>query len=208
MHLIIDFFLNLVSGLGYWGVFFLMMIESSFIPFPSEIVIPPAAFLASKGEMSVFLIVLFGVLGSVSGALINYFLALTLGRKVVYGLVRSRFAKFFLIDEFKLKKAEEYFLKNGVKSTFIGRLIPVIRQLISVPAGFVKMNLFEFIFYTFLGSFIWVSILALLGYFAIDSVNYFIHYYNVFFVFVFILFLFVLFIFLFNKKRSKICKEF
>lgn len=161
-------FINLIlvmsAKMGYPGIVLLMTIESSFIPFPSEIIIPPAAYLASLKEMDIILVVFSGILGSLIGATINYYLAMTLGRKIVFSLSRTKIAKLFLINENKIIKAEEYFLKHGKMSTFIGRLIPGIRQLISLPAGFSKMNFKSFIFYTFLGSASWVIILAVLGY--------------------------------------------
>lgn len=162
---IVEWFIGIAGRLDYFGVFFLMVVESSFIPFPSELVIPPAAFLAARGEMSIFLVILFGTLGSLVGAWVNYFLALFLGKPVVYALVRRKWAKWFLLSEAKLERAERYFLKYGVVSTFVGRLLPVIRQLISLPAGFVKMNFGIFSLFTFLGAGIWITVLALLGYF-------------------------------------------
>ncbi len=150
--------------MGHFGVFVLMAIESSFIPFPSELVIPPAAYLAYQGEMNIYLVVVMGILGSLVGATINYYLAMWLGRPLIYSLTEKKFAKFILLDSKKVAKAEKYFLKYGNISTFIGRLIPVIRQLISLPAGFSGMNLKSFLFYTFLGSGAWVIILALQGY--------------------------------------------
>ncbi|MDA3840332.1 MAG: DedA family protein [Patescibacteria group bacterium] len=164
MDIIFSTILNFFSDFGYWGVFFLMTIESSFIPFPSEIVIPPAAYLASQGQYNVYLVVLFGILGTLLGALINYFLALKLGRTIIYSLLETRIAKYLFLDQDKIKKSEDYFLKYGNISTFVGRLVPAVRQLISIPAGFSKMNLKSFIFYTSLGSGIWISILAILGY--------------------------------------------
>lgn len=164
MDIIFATILGFFSGFGYWGVFFLMTIESSFIPFPSEIIIPPAAYLASQGEYNVYLVVLFGVLGTLLGALINYFLALKLGRSIVYALLETKLAKLLFLNKDKIKKSEDYFLQYGNISTFIGRLVPAVRQLISIPAGFSKMNLRNFLFYTSLGSTIWVSILAVLGY--------------------------------------------
>jgi len=145
---------NVIAKIGYWGVMALMTIESSFIPFPSEVVVPPAAYLAQQGQMNIYLVVVAGIVGSILGALINYYLALTLGRKAIY----------YLVNQNKLNKAETYFLKYGNISTLIGRLVPWVRQLISIPAGFSKMNLGSFIFYTTLGSGIWVIILAILGY--------------------------------------------
>jgi len=164
MDIIFATILSFFSGFGYWGIFFLMTIESSFIPFPSEIIIPPAAYLASQGEYSVYLVILFGVLGTLLGALINYFLALKLGRSIIYSLLETKIAKVLFLNKDKIKKSEDYFLQYGNVSTFIGRLIPAVRQLISIPAGFSKMNLKSFLFYTSLGSTIWVSILAVLGY--------------------------------------------
>ncbi|NCN22382.1 DedA family protein [Candidatus Falkowbacteria bacterium] len=161
----LNFILGLTAHLGYWGVGLLMTIESSFLPFPSEIVVPPAAYLASQGEMNVFLVVIFGVLGSILGAVINYFLALYFGRFLVYKLAATRLAKLIFITPEKLEKAEKYFLANSNSATFFGRLIPVIRQLVSMPAGFSKMNFGRFVLLTALGSAIWVSILAALGYF-------------------------------------------
>lgn len=165
MEAFIGFLLSLTENLGYFGVYLLMTVESSFVPFPSEIVVPPAAYLAYQGKMNIFLVVFFGILGSLSGATINYFLARYLGRTVVFSLVKTKIAKIFLITESKIQKAEDYFLKYGSTSTFLGRLIPAIRQLISLPAGFSKMKFHSFIFYTFLGSGLWVVILALLGYY-------------------------------------------
>jgi len=152
---------SIISKIGYYGIFILITIESSFIPFPSEIVIPPAAYLAQQGEMNIFLVILAGIIGSLLGALINYFLAYTLGRKVVYSLVNLKIFRFLLINKNKVIKAEKYFIKYGNFSTFMGRFIPAVRQLISIPAGFSKMNLKNFILYTSLGSGIWVIVLAI-----------------------------------------------
>ncbi|MBU1684251.1 DedA family protein [Patescibacteria group bacterium] len=164
----INLLLQFSQNMGYWGIVFLMIIESSFIPFPSEIVIPPAAYLAHQGEMNIFLIILSGTIGSVIGALINYFLARTLGRKIIYSLSGHKLLKLFLINEKKIAYAENYFLKYSGASTLFGRFVPALRQLISLPAGFSKMNLKKFILYTGLGSGMWVTILAILGY-ALDA---------------------------------------
>ena len=164
MDIIFEIILNFFSDFGYWGVFFLMAIESSFIPFPSEVVVPPAAYLAAQGQYNVYLIVFFGILGTLLGALINYFLALKLGRTIIYSLLETKIAKALFLDVDKIKKSEDYFLKYGNISTFIGRLVPAVRQLISIPAGFSRMKLKNFILYTTLGSGIWISILAVLGY--------------------------------------------
>jgi membrane protein DedA with SNARE-associated domain len=160
-----SFCLGITESLGYSGLGILMAIESSFIPMPSEIIIPPAAYLASLGKMNIWLIIVFGVLGSLVGAIFNYLVGYYLGRPVVYKLASSSFSKFLFISPEKIMRAEIYFLKNSNSATFVGRLIPVIRQLVSLPAGFCKMRFLPFIFYTTLGSLIWVSILAGLGYF-------------------------------------------
>lgn len=163
-NIFINWILSITADLGYVGVFVLMTIESSFLPFPSELAIPPAAWLASQGKMDIFLIIVLGTLGSVVGALINYFLALWLGRPAVYRLIDTKLAKLLHLNSYDLERAEAKFLKNANSATFICRLIPVIRQLISIPAGFTKMPFLPFISLTALGSLIWVSILAILGY--------------------------------------------
>ncbi len=145
---------------GYLGIFIMMAIESSFIPFPSEIVLIPAGYLASQGDMSIGMIMSAALGGSIVGAFINYYLALTLGRKLL-----TKYGKYFFIKENALEKMDSYFKKHGHISTFTGRLIPGIRQLISIPAGLARMNLVEFSTYTALGAGIWALILTLLGYF-------------------------------------------
>lgn len=157
---IIQFIVDTVMELGYLGVFVLMAIESSFIPFPSEIVMIPAGYLAFEGKMNLYIVILCGILGSLVGALVNYYLALYLGRAFI-----AKYGKYFLISSEKLDKVDKFFLDHGSFSTFSGRLIPVIRQLISIPAGIAKMNIHKFIFYTSFGAGIWVVILTLLGYF-------------------------------------------
>ena len=156
------------ANMNYTNITLLMTIESSFIPFPSEIVIPPAAYVASKPEshLNIFLVVLFGTLGAIIGALINYYLALWLGRPIIYKFADSKLGHLCLLSSEKIKKAEDYFNNHGKVSTFIGRLVPGIRQLISIPAGLAKMNLGSFILYTTLGAGIWNTILAFIGYLA------------------------------------------
>ena len=156
------------DNLNYGTITLLMAIESSFIPFPSELVVPPAAYKALQpgSELNVILIVLFASMGALIGAFINYFLAKFLGRPIVYKFADSRLGHFLLIDTEKVEKAENYFRDHGAISTFVGRLITVIRQLISIPAGLSNMKLLPFTLYTFLGATIWNCVLALLGYLA------------------------------------------
>lgn len=148
-----------ILDMGYMGIFLLMMIESSFIPFPSEVVLIPAGYLAQQGEMNLFLIFTAALFGSLAGAFINYFGALLIGRQLL-----MRFGKYLFISNSAMEKMELYFQKHGPISTFTGRLIPGIRQLISIPAGLSKMPLIPFTFYTALGAGIWSVILILLGY--------------------------------------------
>lgn len=163
METLIQFCLD---HLNYWTVTLFMTIESSFIPFPSEAVVPPAAWKAAvTGEMNVFLVVIFATLGALLGALINYYIAVWFGRPIVYKFANSRIGHMCLIDETKVHTAEEYFDKHGVISTLIGRLVPVVRQLISIPAGLARMGMGRFVIYTSLGAGIWNVILAALGYY-------------------------------------------
>ncbi|MDD4411833.1 MAG: DedA family protein [Bacilli bacterium] len=175
---LVAWFLGVTQGLGYWGIAILMMIESSFIPFPSEVVIPPAAWLAHSGYYNLYGVIIAGVLGSLVGALINYFLALWLGRPLIYRLANHKVLKWLGITPEKIARSEEFFKKNGAKSTFIGRLIPVVRQLISLPAGFAKMPLGKFVIFTTLGAGIWVTVLAYLGYFLGANEDLFKRYYT------------------------------
>lgn len=161
---LIDLLLMFSAKFGYFGVVFLMAIESSFIPFPSEIIIPPAAYLASQGEMNIYLVVVSGITGSLIGACINYWLAMTLGRKIIYALVEKKIFKLLMINRQKIEYAEKYFRRYGNMSTLVGRLVFAVRQLISIPAGFSRMNFKNFIIYTTIGSGLWTIILALFGY--------------------------------------------
>ena len=156
------------AHLNYWSIALLMAIESSFIPFPSELVVPPAAYKALQPDsgLSIVLIVIAASIGALVGAYINYFLAKFLGRPIIYKFADSRLGHFLLLDTQKLEKAENYFREHGAISTFVGRLITVIRQLISIPAGIANMKLLPFTLYTFLGATIWNCVLAGLGYLA------------------------------------------
>jgi membrane protein DedA with SNARE-associated domain len=151
---------DLIFEWGYLGIFLLMALESSFIPFPSEIVLIPAGYLASQEKMSLGMIMLSGVGGSLLGAFVNYFLALFVGRRFL-----QRYGKYFFIKENALIKMDTFFAQHGHISTFIGRLIPGIRQLISIPAGLARMNLLVFSIFTTLGAGIWALVLVLLGYY-------------------------------------------
>ncbi len=155
-----------VNNASYLFVFIFMAIESSFVPFPSEIVVPPAVWLALTGrdDMNVAGIIFFATLGAVVGAVINYLLALWLGRPIVYGFANSRLGHLLLLDEDKVKRSEDYFRKHGASSTLIGRLIPAIRQLISIPAGLSRMNFWSFVAFTALGAGLWNGVLAFVGY--------------------------------------------
>lgn len=170
-----DIFNFFVDHASYLFVFLFMTIESSFIPFPSEVVVPPAVYIGlTTGNMNIFLIVLFATLGAMAGAMVNYLLALWLGRPIVYKFANSRFGHACLIDEEKVKKSEAYFDKHGTISTFIGRLIPAVRQLISIPAGLARMNISKFLIFTGLGALTWNTILAALGYWislAVPNIN-------------------------------------
>jgi len=160
MHELIIWLVKTIGALGYPGIFILMAMESSVIPIPSELVVPPAGFLAQKGEMNMLAVILLGTLGSLAGAYANYFAAHYLGRPLLL-----RYGKYVLITEEKFAKVERYFKDHGEISTFIGRLIPVVRHLISLPAGLAGMHHTKFSFYTALGAGIWVTVLAFIGYF-------------------------------------------
>ncbi len=163
--------------LNYGTVTLLMAIESSFIPFPSEVIVPPAAYQACNSDnaalyrtdskvVNVLLVILFATLGAMIGALVNYFLALVLGRPIIYWFADSKVGHLLMLNSQKIRKAEDYFIEHGKSSTLIGRLIPAIRQLISIPAGLAKMNIGVFALFTAMGATLWNTILAFLGYLA------------------------------------------
>ena len=161
--------------MNYTTVGLLMTLESSFVPFPSEVVIPPAVYVAcnpeTKSGMKIWLIVLIGTLGALLGAYINYFLSRWLGRPIVYAFAESKVGHLLRLSKEKVQRAETYFNDHGIVSTLVGRLIPVIRQLISIPAGLSKMNLGTFTLFTFLGSAVWNVVLALLGWLAYQAAD-------------------------------------
>ena len=148
-----------LNNLNYFSIFLLMAVESSFIPFPSEIIMIPAGFLASTGNLNLYLVIFFGILGSIVGAVINYAIGKYLGREIIL-----KHKKLLFINEKHLHTTEKYFKKSGAKTTFFGRLIPVIRQYISIPAGFANMHFGKFILFTAIGAGIWTAFLAILGY--------------------------------------------
>ncbi len=195
------------ENMNYASITALMTVESSFIPFPSEVVIPPAAYIASKPEsnLNIFLVVLFGTIGALLGAYVNYFLAMFLGRPVIYKIADSKFGKMLLLNGEKIKHAEEYFNKHGKTSTVVGRLIPAVRQLISIPAGLAKMNFATFTIYTVIGAGTWNIILALLGYLAhgqADLINKYSHELG-YIVIALVVLLAIFFIFKYLLKQKK-----
>ena len=198
---VIEGLVGLIDSLGYLGIFILMAIESSFVPFPSEIILIPAGVLVQRGEMSFLLVFLAGVLGSLAGALINYYLAFYLGRRGVEKLI-GKYGRVFLIDSEKLEKSDGFFERHGEVTTFVGRLIPVIRQLISLPAGFSKMNIWRFSIYTMLGAGIWSAILISLGYIFGDNMTVIEHNLNIISLLLIGFALFVVLVYLLIKKRK------
>jgi len=159
IHDIAAYLVDTIGNMGYWGIFLLMFLESTFFPFPSEVIMIPAGYLAYQGEMNLYLIVLVGIAGSAAGALFNYYIAVYFGRSFLL-----KYGKYMFIKPHTLEKLETFFQRHGEISTFNGRLIPGIRQLISLPAGLAKMNVVKFSFYTALGAGVWVIVLVALGY--------------------------------------------
>ena len=198
---LVNILLNIVEELGYVGIFVGMAIESSFFPFPSEIILIPAGALVASGEMNFFLVFISALFGSLAGATFNFFLALYLGRTAVDFMV-SKYGRLFLISKRQLKKSDDYFKKHGEVTTFVGRLIPGVRQLISIPAGFSKMNFGKFILFTGLGAGIWSLFLIYVGYFFGE--NYMIINENIGLISLMILFLslIIIVIYILWKKKS------
>ena len=161
LHSLITWIVSTVEGWGYAGIVAAMFLESSFFPFPSEVIMIPAGYLAFQGKMNLFAAIVFGILGSLAGAVFNYYLAVKLGRPLL-----EKYGRYILLKPETLDKLEIFFQKHGEISTFSGRLIPGIRQYISLPAGLSRMQLGRFALYTGLGAGIWVTVLALLGYFV------------------------------------------
>ena len=167
-----EFFQFFIENANYWWVLLFMIIESSFIPFPSELVVPPAAYLAvTKGDMNLFGVIAVATVGALIGALVNYYLSMWIGRPIVYKFANSRMGHMCLINEAKVEHAEKYFDQHGAISTFLGRLIPAVRQLISIPAGLARMNLGTFCIFTSLGALVWNAVLGGLGYWLGKTVS-------------------------------------
>jgi membrane protein DedA with SNARE-associated domain len=160
LHEVINWLITTIGSMGYIGIFLLMALESSLVPIPSEIIMPPAGYLVQQGKMNMALVIFSGTLGSLLGAYLNYFAAHYLGRPFLL-----KYGRYVLITEEHFRRVEDYFASHGEISTFVGRLLPVIRHLISLPAGLAAMSHIKFSIYTLLGAFIWVSILTWIGYF-------------------------------------------
>ena len=191
---------DIIFDMGYWGIFLLMGIESSFIPFPSEIILIPAGYLASKGDMNFGLVFLVSLGGSMLGALINYYGALWIGRNVL-----EKYGKYFFIKPAALHKMDDFFAAHGPISTFTGRLIPGVRQLISIPAGLTRMKMNLFLLYTALGAGIWSLILIVLGYTIGENealIKEYLHQIT-FIVVITVFFMIALYIYLHKKKTRR-----
>ena len=178
-----NWLLPLLNNLNYWTVFLLMFIEGSVIPAPSELIVPPAAYRAAAGELNIFLVVLVATLGALAGSTANYFAAYYLGRPMIYRFANSRLGHLCLLNQQKIEKAEKYFYDHGVVATLTGRLLPGIRQIISIPAGLSKMKFWKFALYTTIGAGIWNCVLATLGWYLhsfvpLDQLNSKIEEYN------------------------------
>jgi len=193
------------GNLNYVTITLLMAIESSFVPLPSELIIPPAVYFALTGKLDLALIIVFATLGCILGAVFNYLLSYLLGRKIIYALAESKWARLFFINPAKVQHAEAYFLRNGNTSTLIGRLIPGIRHLISIPAGLSKMNFRNFVLFTVIGSAIWNTTLALLSYFLID--NWKVYFREITWGFVLLGACFIAYLIFQNRKRNGKNKE-
>jgi len=200
MHAVIDWLLQTIGALGYPGIFLLMAMESSVIPIPSELVMPPAGYLAQQGKMSMTMAILCGTVGSLVGAYANYFAAHYLGRPLLL-----KYGRYVFITEEKFAKVEKFFLKHGEISTFVGRLLPVVRHLISLPAGLAGMNHWKFSLYTLLGAGIWVTVLTFIGYFIGENQDLIMQYshHAVFAVLILSSLIVALYVWLQRRNRSK-----
>ena len=161
---------SLLSNLNYGTVYLLMLLESTVVPVPSELVVAPAAYHSAAGHLNIWLVVLFATLGAMTGATINYLAGYYLGRPIIYKFANSRVGHLCLLNQSKVEKSEKYFVVHGMVATITGRLIPGIRHLISIPAGLAKMNYWKFLLYTTIGAGAWHAILAVLGWYLHDIV--------------------------------------
>ena len=162
---------TLLSNLNYGTILFLMLLESTVIPVPSELVVTPAAYHAANGSLNIFLIILYATIGADLGASINYFVARYVGRPVIYKFANSKWGHLCLLNQEKIEKSEKYFDDHGIAATLTGRFVPVIRHLISIPAGLARMNYGKFILFTTIGAGGWHTVLALLGWYLHEIVS-------------------------------------
>lgn len=197
-----NFLVLIIKDLGYFGIFIGMMIESTIFPIPSEIILIPAGALIARGEMTFSLVFLTAIVGTIVGAMINFLFALYFGRAVVNALLK-KYGKFLFITPRRLEKADNYFMKHGEITTFVGRLIPIVRHLISLPAGFSKMNVIKFITYTTLGAGIWSAFLIYLGYLFWDRLEWINVQLNSFYVPLLILVFIIVIIYILVIKRNQ-----
>ncbi len=193
----VSFIVETVGDLGYFGIFIMMFLESSFVPFPSEVVMVPAGYLVYKGEMNLYIVLFCGTFGSLAGALFNYYLAIKYGRGFLL-----KYGNYLFIDEKKLQKMEGFFKKHGHISTFSGRLIPGVRQYISFPAGLAKMNLAEFSLFTSLGAGIWISILTYIGYVIGDKQELIKENIHTWLIYIMIALIIIIFIYTYRYKKN------
>ena len=199
----VAFIVAVVGKLGYPGIIVMMARESSFIPFPSEVVIPPAGYLTVHGDMNIFLVILSGIIGSIAGASLNYMLALKFGRRFL-----EKYAKYLFLTGEKLEKMDCYFSKHGEITTLVGRMIPVVRQYISFPAGLARMNFVKFIVYTALGSSVWVIILAVIGRMVGDNIDMVkSHLHTVVLVMIPVIVILIIFYIVYQRRKAEVCED-
>lgn len=196
---IVNKIVAVVGALGYLGIIVMMFLESSFFPFPSEVVIPPGGYLASQGQMTMVMVILCGIFGSLLGAWFNYWLAIKFGRPTII-----KYGHYVGLTEEKFAKVEHYFTAHGEIGTFVGRLIPGIRQYISFPAGLVRMNFMKFSFYTGLGAGVWVVILAFIGYYVGENQELVKQYSHEWAIYMFFFLVGLVAIYIWNHKRKKV----
>ena len=206
-NLLLDFFnflILIIKEMGYLGIFFGMMIESTIFPLPSELILIPAGALVARGEMSFSLVFLIAIAGTILGALINFLFAMFLGRGLVNMLVK-KYGRFLFITERRLNKADSFFNEHGEITVFIGRLIPIARHIISIPAGFSRMNMLRFVIYTALGAAVWSAFLIYIGYVFWDRLEWINEQLSVLYIpiLIFVLVILVLYILVRKNKTGK-----